>query len=170
MPIREQIRELTDEERFLEFYDFVHSGVKEGELPDYESLDPTTVSGLVPNIFVHDFRKGTEDGFYIKFSGTKIDEHYGQVVQGKYFQDVFTGDDRERYFPLYLEAIESGKPFFVKREVHYDEGKVIDKHLLSTILFFPCSSDGTDVNFGIGMAHYTHEDVFPAPVYLLLGD
>ena len=170
MPIREQIRELTDEERFLKFYDFVHSGVKEGELPDYESLDPMTVSGLVPNIFVHDFRKGTEDGFYIKFSGTKIDEHYGQVVQGKYFQDVFTGDDRERYFPLYLEAIESGKPFFVKREVHYDEGKVIDKHLLSTILFFPCSSDGTDVNFGIGIAYHTHENVFAAPVYLLLGD
>ena len=67
MPIREQIRELTDEERFLEFYDFVHSGVKEGELPDFESLDPMTVSGLVPNIFVHDFRKGTEDGFYLAY-------------------------------------------------------------------------------------------------------
>ena len=170
MTIKEQIREFTNNERFLEFYDFVYSGVKDGKLPDYETLDLMKVPSLVPNIFVHDFRKGTKEGFYIKFSGTQIDANYGQVVQGKYFQDVFTGDDRDRYLPLYLEAIENRKPFFVKRNVRYEEGRAKEKHRLSRILFFPCSSNGTDVNFGIGMALHSHEDAAITPIYLLLSD
>jgi len=171
MAIYEQICKRTDNQKILDFCTFVLSGVSDGDLPDYNHLDMMQVPGLVPNIFVHDYRHGFEDGFLIKFSGTKLDENYGQSIQGKRFQDTYSGDDaKEKYIPLHYESIERKKPFLAIRTVLYDGGFTHEKYRLSTTVFFPCSSDQETVNFAIGMVLFEPVSDSIDPVYTIIGD
>jgi hypothetical protein len=170
MLIRNQVSEITDNQPLLQFCDFVLAETKNGELPDYEKMDLMEIPSLVPNIFVHDYREGIEDGLLIKFSGTKLDENYGQVVQGRYLQDTYTGDDGEdKYLPLHYEAISRKKPFYANRTVHYNSASYGEKFRMSEALFFPCSSDQVSVNYAMGIVFFEFVSEFIYPKYIILG-
>jgi hypothetical protein len=166
MTFCDKIRDLTDNKLILNFCDFVLEDVKAGSFPDYNKINLMTVPKLVPNIYVIDFRKGVENGLLMKFSGTKIDKHFGQNIQGKYLEETYTGDDKkEILFELYRICFFDKKPIFANRVVHYDEGKTNARYRLSTLLFLPCSSDGEEINFGVGMVSYTYSDHSRSPIF-----
>lgn len=75
----------------IEFHDFVAAHAGTSGLPDWAKIDLMEIPHLVPNIFVHDYRAGTENGLLVMFSGTAIDENQGQVVQGNYLENVYSG-------------------------------------------------------------------------------
>lgn len=171
MSVREHIRQLTDHEKILAFCDFAFSDVKEGGLPDCELLDLMQVPKLVPNMFIHDYREGIEKGLLIKFSGTRLDEHFGQVIQGKYVQDTYTGDDaKEIYLPLHYKAIERKRPFFARRTVSFEGKFTRDKYSLSTAMYVPCTSNQVDVNYAIGIVLFEPVCDPVETVYTLVGD
>lgn len=171
MHIGEKLRELTSHQRILDFCAFAFADVSDGELPDYEALDLMQVPRLVPNVFVHDYRNGTDKGLFIKFSGTRIDEHYGRVVQGHYFQDTYVGDDKhDRYIPLHYEAIAKKKPFFAQRSVRYESDEFETKFRLSTALYVPCSSDQVTVNYAIGIVFFECQSYQGETIYVIIGD
>jgi len=169
MTITEQIRKLTDSQKILEFSDFVLSGSNDSNLPDCEKLDLMKIPKLVPNIFIADHREGIEKGILIKFSGTLVDERFGQNIQGKFIEDVYAGHDmKEMVSDLHRASYLDKKPFFAKRVVYYAKGKKEENRRLSTVIFFPCSSNGKDVNYGMGMAVYETAEQNFDPVYRLL--
>lgn len=169
MTFSEQIHELTENTLIREFCSFALSDVEKGQLPDYTKINLPSAPKLVPNIYVVDFRDGVEKGTFIKFSGTKIDKHFGQNIQGKYLEDTYTGDYKsEVLFELYKTCYEGKKPVFASRVVHYDEGKDNARYKLSTLVFFPCSSNGGDVDYGLGMVCYTNSEKSVPSVYMQL--
>ena len=96
-----RVAELTEIAVIREFCEFIVSGLGEKTLPDYATIDMIKVPRLAPNMFVHDYRDGIEQGLLVKFSGTAIDEHYGRVLQGRYVEENYTGSDGpDHYFPL----------------------------------------------------------------------
>lgn len=146
-----RVAELTEIAVIREFCEFIVSGLGDKTLPDYATIDLMQVPRLAPNMFVHDYRDGIEQGLLVKFSGTAIDEHYGRVLQGRYVEENYTGSDGpDHYFPLHRRAIAERRPFFAKRSILFDQGSEKERFKQSTTLYFPCSSDGQTVNFGIG--------------------
>lgn len=169
MHLNDKIRNLTENKLIIDFCDFVLSASEAGSLPDFKNVNLMTVPDLVPNIYVIDFREGVEKGLLMKFSGTKIDKQFGQNIQGKYLEDTYTGNDkREILFDLYRKCFVEKNPVFANRVVFYDEGKDNARYRLSTLLFIPCSPNGVDVNFGIGMVCYTNSESSFAPIYRVL--
>ena len=170
MTLHKRIRELTQDKLILEFCDFVLDGVDEGKLPDFNSLDLMSVPSLVPNIIVFDYRKGVDDGLLVKFSGTNIDNRFGQNIQGKIFEDVYTGHDiKDVVIELHHSSYYRKEAFYTRRIVNYDSDTQNSNSQLSTVVLFPCSSNGVDIDYGIGFGkyEYTHEN--PAPIYKLIG-
>jgi hypothetical protein len=160
---------LTADPVILEFCEFILGGMGGRVLPDYNEIDLMQAPRLAPHVFVHDYRDGTEPGMLVKFSGTAIDEHYGKVLQGRYLEEFYTGDDGpDRYFPLHRRAISERRPFFAARPVRYDEGTPRERRKQSTTLYFPCSSDGQVVNFGIGVVTFDGVAECMEPLYLIL--
>lgn len=167
--LRDRVASLTTIPAMLDFCDFIVEGLGARDLPDYETIDLIKVPRLAPHIFVHDYRGGLEKGMLVKFSGTAIDEHYGKVLQGRYIEDIYTGNDGpDRYFPLHHRAIAERRPFFARRTTVYDAGAQVERYKLSSTLYFPCSSDGETVNYGIGAAFYEPVRDGSEPVYLIL--
>jgi hypothetical protein len=167
--VRDRVAALTDLSMVLQFCDFVIAGVGGRPLPVYETIDLMKAPHLVPHIFVHDYRGGTERGMLVKFSGTAIDEHYGKVLQGRYVEDVYTGNDGPGlYFPLHRQAIADRRPFFARRSVVFDQGRPNERYKESTTLYFPCSSDGASVNYGIGVVVFEPARTEMEAVYLIL--
>ncbi|PIW28738.1 MAG: hypothetical protein COW30_06705 [Rhodospirillales bacterium CG15_BIG_FIL_POST_REV_8_21_14_020_66_15] len=165
----DRVAELTDQPDIREFCNFIIVGLDGRALPDYETIDLMKVPRLAPHVFVHDYRAGTEKGMFVKFSGTAIDEHYGKVLQGQYIEEFYTGSDgADRYFPLHRRAIAERRPFFAKRAVLFDRGGPRERIKQSTALYFPCSSDGLAVNYGIGVAVFESVREETEPLYLIL--
>lgn len=167
--IRDRLAALTVIPAMLEFCDFIVAGLGGRMLPDYETIDLMAVPRLAPHIFVHDYRAGIDKGMLVKFSGTAIDEHYGKVLQGRYIEEFYTGDDgADRYFPLHRRAIAERRPFFARRTIVYDVGTPKERYKLSSALYFPCSSDGRTVNYAIGMSFYEAVRDDTEALYLIL--
>lgn len=167
--IDQTVRQLTDDPYIHEFCDFVLSCLGDRSLPDRQAIDLMKIPKLVPNIFIHDYRDGLDKGMMVNFSGTAIDAHYGKVLQGSYIEEFYTGNDGpDLYFPLHRQAIDNRRPFFARRAVYFDQGKMSEKFRLSTTLFFPCSSNGKDVNYGIGIVCFSFADTGTEPIYMVL--
>ena len=149
--VRDRVAALTDSSKVLQFCDFIITGLGDGALPTYESIDLMQVPHLAPHIFVHDYRGGIDQGMLVKFSGTAIDEHYGKVLQGRYVEEVYTGSDGPGlYFPLHYRAI------------------AMERYKQSTTLYFPCSSDGMSTDYGVGMVIFEPVRTETKAVYMML--
>ncbi|MAN79815.1 MAG: hypothetical protein CMM77_16385 [Rhodospirillaceae bacterium] len=167
--VRDRVAALTDSSKVLQFCDFIITGLGDGALPTYESIDLMQVPHLAPHIFVHDYRGGIDQGMLVKFSGTAIDEHYGKVLQGRYVEEVYTGSDGPGlYFPLHYRAIADRRPFFARRSVLFDQGRPMERYKQSTTLYFPCSSDGMSTDYGVGMVIFEPVRTETKAVYMML--
>lgn len=167
--ICDRVATLTDAPIIREFCDFIAAGLDGRDLPDYDTIDLMRVPRLAPHIFVHDYRAGVEKGMLVKFSGTALDEHYGRVLQGRYIEESDTGSDGpEHYFPLHRRAIAARRPFLAKRAILFDAGIPMERCKRSTVLYFPCSSDGVTVNYGIGVVCIEPAGGETEPLYLIL--
>jgi len=167
--ICDRVAELTDSQLIREFCEFIVAGLEGRALPDYDNIDLMQVPRLAPHVFVHDYRGGTEQGMLVKFSGTALDEHYGRVLQGRYIEENYTGSDGpDLYFPLHRRAIAERRPFLARRAILFDAGKPAERFKRSTVLYFPCSSDGETVNYGIGAVCIEPADREAEPLYLIL--
>lgn len=167
--VRDRVAALTDVSMVREFCDFIIAGLAGRALPVYEIIDLMKVPHLAPHIFVHDYRGGIERGMLVKFSGTAIDEHYGKVLQGRYVEEVYTGDDgATHYFPLHYQAIADCRPFFARRSIAFDQGRPTERYKQSTTLYFPCSPDGKTANYGIGVVVFGPAQEESGSVYLIL--
>ena len=73
----------------IEFTEFLIEEKGERTFPDYQKLNLMNVPGLVPHLWVFDFRNGMDDGLLFHFSGTKIDSHYGYNITSHIMEDCY---------------------------------------------------------------------------------
>lgn len=135
-----------------EFGAFVLSHCQDDNLPDYEKMDLMKIPNLIPYIFVLDLRNfEASDELLYNFAGEKHTEAHGKNIKGDntsslYDQDTLSGE----ISALYRKAVNEQLTSYTKRhsEFNIDDGRKILKS--TEALFFPCSSNGAKVNWGIG--------------------
>ncbi|MBO6518560.1 MAG: hypothetical protein JJ900_16825 [Rhodospirillales bacterium] len=157
----EQIRELTDNPRLLGFAEFVLDQAGDAPFPDYKKIDLMDIAPLVRFVWVIDFRNGIQNRPKFVFSGTQLDEHYGMNIVGKCFEEIYVEGDFDRaitgnYYQVYAQK----KVAYTFRRAHYFDDYV-DRYKCAEAIAFPCSANGTDIDYGLGFIEYSATDAAP---------
>jgi len=163
----EQLESLNLCDEVIEFSAFVLRHSENGGLPDYKKMDLMEIPNLIPRIWVFDLRNYAIDGhILVNFAGEKFTERHRRQLGGRTMQDVWATDDQyEKLISHYKNTIENKLVSHVKRSAHFLLPDREDRYQNSESLFFPCSSNGISVNWGIGCVdHSVHstplEDLF----------
>jgi hypothetical protein len=163
-----QIQALTDNSKILALTLFLADHCGDRPFVDYKKLDLMEIPRLVPNIWVLDFRNGIKDGVPFHFSGTTLDTHFGRNITGLKVGEHYSGQDYKRVVEeLYFNVYTQKKIAFAKRRVHFSDD-FIDRINVAESILFPCSGNGTEINFAIGVSEYYLEETPGEDVYVLL--
>lgn len=152
----EQIDHLVLRDDLKEFGKFVLSHCAGDSLPDYKKINLLDIPRRVPNIWVVDLRepKGRAR-LLINFSGANIDSFWGKPLQGTYDMDLLEGHPLLKKIGLHrISCIENKKAGYSQRYFLYRRPVGDTVYIFSESLFFPCSSNGEDVNWGLGCTYY----------------
>ncbi len=168
-PAMARIRELSNNKRLLKFAAFVLGAAGERRYPVYKSLDLMLIAPLVQFIWVLDFRNGLDTPPRILFSGTHCDAHFHMNIVGKTLEDIYVEDDFDRVIRRnFYQVYEQGKIAYTRRSVHYKDDRV-ERHRTAEAIMLPCSSNGTDVDFGIAFTEYSsHRDAPDTKFFALI--
>lgn len=131
-------------------------------------MDLTKIPKLIPNIFVLDERKfDVSNKLIFNFAGELLTKAHGKNLLGEDARTVFQTDKNfDNISLLYRKSLNDKLISYTKRYTEHkpDYG---DKEWKTTeALFFPCSSDGETVNWGVGCVHYGIELTNRKNIYL----
>ncbi|MBC8445028.1 MAG: hypothetical protein H8D75_00165 [Rhodospirillaceae bacterium] len=164
----DQIKELTENPDILTFMEFLINSSEGKAFPDYKKLDLMEIPALVPNVWVIDFREIENRGCLFHFSGTEVDRNYNRNITGIPLEELYSGNDFERLVEhCYQNVYYKKRPAYSKRSVHFHDG-FIDKFRRIEAILVPCSEDGENVDFAIGLAFYNISDESTENVYVLI--
>ena len=152
----EQIDQLVRSDGLRGFGKFVLSHRVGDNLPDYKKMNLLDIPQCVPNIWIVDLRepKGRER-LLINFSGAEIDSFWGKPLKGTYDMDLLESHPLLRKLGQHrISCIESKKAGYSQRYFLYRRPNDDTMYVFSESLFFPCSSNGEDVNWGLGCTYY----------------
>jgi len=154
------IKLLSKNPGLVAFSSFVLSQSETEVLPDYRNINLMEIPHLVPHVFALDVLNSSEK-LIVKYCGTKIDEFYGSNMTGKCVIDHYKGEDNFAEIEnIFWQGIRAKKPSYTVRSVHL-ENEYVDKFKVAETVMFPCSSDGTTINYTIGFA-----DFYNAPSHI----
>lgn len=161
------IKELTEDMDILEFSEFVISETGDGSFPDYKKLDLMKISRLVAWTWVLDLQNGLENGLIFHFSGTKIDTTFGRNITGLDFEKIYPGkyyDEliNQTYHQVYLQK----RACYTRRIERYVDEFIDTVATIETVLF-PCSSDGKNINYALGLTRFTNVTPKTDPIFML---
>jgi len=153
----EAITKYTASPLILDFWAFVVGETGERPFPDYLTMDLMMVPHLVPKIFVVEVAPSDGKRLLFKFAGSHFDAIHQQNVMGKYLEDFYDGENKELVLQNNNEVIDRKRPYYFHNQTifhkdGYDNRKTIER------LAFPCSSNGTDINFTIGLVDFKNYD------------
>jgi len=151
----------------LEFTEFLIESKGSKTFPDYKKLDLMKVPRLVPHVWVFNFKNGIDDGLLYHFSGTKLDENYGQNVTGKKMEDVYPGIFKDEILDCFRQVYLQKKIAYTFRSDEISEFGYIKYRIVESLLF-PCSEDDQIVNFAIGIFSFTIGNEKIEPTFLIL--
>lgn len=123
---------------------------REGLMPVFEKLDPMAFPALVPLMFTIDVRDGLDKGLLVKFSGTQVDSHFGENLQGNTLEAVYQGDpDREELVERFRRCAENREIYFRQRATDYDLRMFGRERGAQDLLIVPMTSS-SDPESGVG--------------------
>ena len=121
------------------------SGLRAGDrLPARSDFYPTDLPArLLPHISIAEIlRDGGEQRFRWRLVGTHTTEKTGRDVTGRYFDDVYAGDDYDDLVAAYVWVAEHGRPLRWHGNSHF-----VDKDWMSMeIIGLPLAEDGETVD------------------------
>lgn len=134
-----------------EFGRFVLSHCEDGGLPDYKRMDLMQIPQLIPHIWVYDLR--SEDkikDLRLGFVGEVHTQLHGKNICGKSDTKlIFDFTKTNEVVDHFHKSIDMKCAAYTRRNGEiFINGE--NKHVTNETLFFPCSSDGESVNWGIG--------------------
>jgi len=149
------------------FGSFVLSHCREGQLADYKMMDLMQIPRLVPDIWVYDLRSDVnKEKLLLNFAGENICRLQGRNIIGDSDKATLRADPLFHPLLAHLEAcIADKKTGYSKRYSRYTMEPYGIRYRYAETLFFPCSSDGENVNWGIGCVRYEikedgHENIY----------
>lgn len=168
MITQQQIDDTVEWDGLKEFGRFVLSHCKDRGLPDYKKMDLIQIPRLVPHIFVLDEREfDTTDKLVFNFAGGELTKTHGKALLGEDARAVYESDQNfEEISKLYRKSINDKLVSYTKRysELVTDYGG--SEWKTTEALFFPCSSNGANVDWGVGCVHYDVEPTNGENIFL----
>lgn len=163
----QKIKSLNVGSNQVKFAEFLIEEKGDNSFPDYRKMDLMKVPDLISHTWVVDFRNGIDDGLLFHFSGTKIDEHYGENITSKKMEDFYNGIFRDQILDCFRQVYLQKKIIYTIRSDKIDDhGYIKDRKVES--LFFPCSEDDQIINFGIGISNFTSGSEKIEPTFTVL--
>jgi|GEM_PF-2858890 len=156
MITQEKIDELVSWDGLKEFGSFILSHCENDALPDYGNINILQVPHLVPSIWVYDLRDDEKkEKLRLNFCGQKHVDMHGFNPMGMNDTDLFVGDPLiDRINAFYEKSISEKKTGFTTRYKDYTLSTGEKHWRYLEFLFFPCSTDGHTVNWGIGCINF----------------
>jgi len=148
------LEKLDVDPRHGEFVDFLDKNRGARDFVDYKALNLMSIPHLIPNLWVLDFRNGIENGLVIQFSGSKIDEAFGENLMGKNLEDVFQGHPKDEMMNAYKSVYTRKQAVFISRSDYYENRGVQSLRKIK-VLLYPCSTNDVDINYCVGLTTYT---------------
>ncbi len=162
----EYIRSLTSNSKILEFGAFLIEERENRQFPSFVLENLLRIPHLAPNIFAYDFRDGLDMGLLVAHAGTRIDREYGYNVTGTTLERHYPGDDNKRdVLDSYYRVYEDNKKFYSHRTIHIQKNEW-SPHSVAESLMFPCSTNQSDIDFGLGIVLYDPVDTAVENVYV----
>jgi len=153
----DRLKSLGADAKQVEFAAFLAPLRGDAEFLDYKKIDLMMVPHLVPDIWVMDFRDGIDGGLRFLFSGTRLDKEFGTNLMGKTLEEVFSAHSREEMLDAFRQAYLRKQGLYVSRFDYYElRGKHAVRHIRA--LSYPCSTDGVEIDYAIGMTTYSEAD------------
>jgi len=144
------IKDLTTDPKLIEFAEFVIAETGDQPFPDYKKMDLMKIPSLVRYVFVIKVEEKEGKRLLFHFSGSGFDELYDKNVTGLYLEDFYTGSNKETVIQINNDTIDKQRPgYFYNRAVFM--GGTYQKNRTIRRVSFPCSSNGKDINFVIGI-------------------
>ncbi len=112
---------------------------------------------LLPNVYVFDLIPNDNKKLLFRLAGSNIDAHNNTSVMGKYFEDIYSGDNFQSDIGNLYDVSEKKEIGFLRREVHF-ENEFVNKRKFIKRIAFPCSSNGTDINSIIGLIVFENKE------------
>jgi len=166
---QDELIRLGATESHLQFARFL-SDQKGGALfVDYQKLDLMRIPKLVPDIWVLDFRQGIDGGLLLHFSGSRIDGKYGEPITNKRVEDIYSGHFGEQILDALRKVhLEKCGVFFTRNDFFERSGSQLVRRIVA--VNYPCSSDGENVDFGIGLTTFeeTKQQELDEPIISIL--
>lgn len=156
MKIPENIDSAISWDGLRQFGSFVLSHCEDGNLPDYKKMDLMKIPQLVPYIWSYDLRDNDKKkGLLLNFCGQIHNDMHGFNPMGKYDIDCFKDDLLiDKIIAFYAKSINEKKIAFSKR-YKPSLNSTGEKHWKYVeLIFFPCSSDGKTIDWGIGCLNF----------------
>ncbi|MBT3532263.1 MAG: PAS domain-containing protein [Rhodospirillaceae bacterium] len=128
----------------IEIYKF-WLGLRTGAvLPARSDFHPTDLPpNLMPHIAIADvIRNGSDLRFQWRLVGTHITEGTGRDVAGRYFDDVYGGDNHDDLVAAYLRIARNGAPL----RWHGDCQFVDKEWMMTEVVGMPLSENGRTVD------------------------
>ncbi len=150
---RQAIEEWTSNSQILEFADYAIRVWDDNKYIPFREFNLMDVASLASNAFVIDV--APEDGrrLLFRYTGTKVDQQYGQNLMGQYLEDVYTGTDRETVINSIKDVTASGRVGYMRKFIVYQDAAT--SYRLVERISFPCSTDGTSVDRIVGTIFFT---------------
>jgi len=164
-----QIADLGGTAKHVAFAEFITANLNGAAMPDYKSLDLMQIANLVRHIWVIDGRGGFENGLKILFSGTDVDQNFGRVLMGSYLREDYAEHYAHEVHAAYCGLFTDKRPLFTARSDYYPGvDPEVERRII--VALFPCSSDGENVDYAIGLTTFenTEERILGAPVIAML--
>ena len=152
MITQDQIDDLVEWAGLKTFGRFILSHCEGDRLPDYRQMDLLNgIPKLVPYVWIYDLRTPQNvRELRMGFAGEKHTELHGRNVCGLADADVISGyeptSEIVRHF--YKSIAEKAVAYNRRNAMILADREMRYRNIES--LFFPCSSDGETVNWGIG--------------------
>lgn len=147
------VLDIVSDAQLREFVAFMRSQQGTKSLPDFQAINLMDVPRLLPLMFVIDFTNGIRNGILIHFSGRMIDEYFGCNIQGRMLEDVYDGQDGLKFVQAIYRRCYANADICIRIKNSVYEHRIYGRtNGIQSFMLWPCSSDGTTVDFAVGYA------------------
>lgn len=148
-----KLRELNADAKVIEFAEFINQQAVGKSFPDFQEMDLMEIANLLRYVYVIKLVPDQDKRLLFHFSGTEFDDLYERNVTGLYLEDFYTGDNKETVLKNMNAIIDEKQSYYFVDTARFEQPSYEKRRKINR-LGCPCSSNGVDINFSIGLVFF----------------
>ncbi len=157
------IEQVSNSPDFASFSRFVINNLIEKTVVKLDIADFMKIPGLMNRVFIIDVIPDKTRKLQFRYTGTMLDKEFDMNLMGHYFEDVYTGSNRDLIIGSLNDVITTHQVSYLRQHIVWDNGvkksrlveritfPVLDEeenvtHLCGIITFMPGSIECPDIS------------------------